>query len=467
MIGALISCVLVLALTARHGHTAARPPNIVFILADDLGYGALGCYGQQKITTPNLDRLATQSMRFTHAYAGSHVCAPSRSTLMTGQHTGHTAVRANGKKRHLYAEDVTMAEVLKQAGYTTGGFGKWGLGTPDTPGVATRQGFDEWFGQYHQVHAHFMYPYWLAKNDGRALLPENEGGRRGKYAPDVTHAEALSFIRRNRSRPFFAYLPYILPHVELVVPEDSEAPYRGKFPKVSIPDSRPGYLGSEDAYVTYAGMVSRLDRYVGEVLSLLQELKLEENTVVVFTSDNGPQGGKPWEQLVEFFDGNGPLRGSKGDFYEGGIREPLLVRWPGKVKPGVVTDQPVAFWDFLPTLAEIGGAKAPAGIDGISFVPTLTGRGEQKQHESFYWEYPYANGYGRACRAGEWKAVQPRPRAALELYHLKDDPTEAKDVAAQHPDVVQRLSKILTASHAPERDYPQEDPVPGKGDYVR
>lgn len=464
----LLCLILPLAcLVAPPGRGAEPPPNLVFILADDLGYGHLGCYGQQKIRTPNLDRLASQGMRFTQAYAGSHVCAPSRSTLMTGLHTGHTPVRANGKDRHLYAEDVTLAEVLKKAGYTTGGFGKWGLGTEKTPGVATKQGFDEWFGQYHQVHAHFFYPFWIWQNETRYPLPGNEGGKRGQYVHDVIHGKALDFIRRNKDRPFFAYLPYTLPHVELVVPEESERPYRGKFPKQAIPDPRPGYLGSEDGYTTYAGMISRLDDHAGQVLALLKELGIEDRTLVLFSGDNGPQGGKPWDLLVEFFDGNGPLRGSKGDFYEGGLRVPLIARWPGHVRAGSVTDHPCAFWDVLPTLAGAAGAAVPQGLDGTSFLPTLTGRGEQQHAAGFYWEYPYPKGIGQACRVGDWKAVVPRPGAPLELYDLKTDPGETRDAAASHPEVVARMKEFLAASHAPEREYPEENPAPTIRDYVR
>lgn len=452
--------------SARPGHAGRRQPNIVFILADDLGYGALGCYGQKKIKTPNLDRLARQGMRFTQAYAGSNVCAPSRSTLMTGLHTGHTPVRANGKDRHLYPADVTLAEVLKGAGYATGGFGKWGLGTEKTPGVATKQGFDEWFGQYHQVHAHFYYPYWVWKNETRYMLPGNEGGKRGQYVHDEIHREALDFIRRKKDRPFFAYLPYIIPHVELVVPEDSEREYRGQFPKVNIPDGRAGYLGSEDGFTTYAGMVTRLDRHVGEVMDLLQKLGIDENTLIIFTSDNGPQGSRNWDQLVEFFDGNGPFRGSKGDFYEGGIRVPFIVRWPGITKEGSTNDHPLAFWDVLPTLAQIAGAKAPAG-DGISFVPTLHGLAEQKLHRQFYWEYPYPRGLTQAVRMGDWKGVIPTPGAPLELYDLKTDPAETTNLAAQHPEILGQIRTHLAHEHAPERDYPAEMPVPTIRDFVR
>src|SRR6185503_2037713 len=232
---------------------AAAPPNIIFIMADDLGFGHLGCYGQKKIKTPNIDQLAAEGMRFTQCYAGSHVCAPSRSVLMTGLHAGHTPLRANGGGRALADEDLTVAEVLKSAGYVTGGFGKWGLGTEDSPGRPTRQGFDEFFGFYHQVHAHFYYPYYLWQNETKYPLPENEGGKRGSYSHDVIHSKALEFIRRNRERRFFAYLPYTLPHVELVVPADSMKPYQGKWPETPLPDPRPGYIGAEEPLATYAG----------------------------------------------------------------------------------------------------------------------------------------------------------------------------------------------------------------------
>ena len=293
-------------------------------------------------------------MRFTQCYAGSNVCAPSRSTLMTGLHTGHTPVRNNGKKRFLFDSDTTIAELLKQGGYATGGFGKWGLGDIATPGVAIKQGFDEWFGYYHQVHAHFYYPYWLWKNNTKFLLPENEAGQRGRYSHDVIQEQALDFIRRHRDRPFFCYVPYTIPHVELTVPDDSEKAYRGQFPRRTIQDPRPGYLSSDDAYATYAGMVSRLDRSVGEVLALLKDLKLDQDTIVFFSSDTGAQRNQ-WQPLADFFDGTGGLRGSKGNWYEGGIRDPLLARWPGNIKAGAVTDHVCAFWDLMPTLAELAG----------------------------------------------------------------------------------------------------------------
>ncbi len=443
-----------------------RPPNIVFLFADDLGHGALGCYGGKKILTPNIDRLAAEGMRFTQCYAGSNVCAPSRSTLMTGLHTGHTPVRNNGKIRYLYDEDITVAEVLKMAGYATGGFGKWGLGDMGTPGVAIKQGFDEWFGYYMQVHAHFYYPYWLWKNDKKFMLPENEGGKRGRYSHDEIQKQALDFIRHHKDGPFFCYVPYTIPHVELVVPVDSEIPYRGKFPKEPIKDNRPGYIWSEDGYVTYAGMVSRLDRGVGEVMALLKELKLDDNTIVFFSSDNGAQGGGDWQKLVTFFDGTGGLRGSKGNWYEGGIRDPLIARWPGKIKPGTVSDHVCAFWDMMPTFAEIAHTEAPKNLDGISIVPSLLGK-PQKKHDFLYWEMPMPQGLTHAVRMGDWKAVQPRANAPFELYDLKTDEKETTNVAAENPDVMKQIAAIIAREHTPERDYAEDNNPTGIKDYVR
>lgn len=456
----------VMSVAAPMVRGADAPPNIVLIMADDLGHGALGCYGQQRIATPNIDRIAAEGMRLTQAYAGSHVCQPSRSVLMTGLHTGHTPCRANDVSHRLMPEDVTIAELLHDQGYATGGFGKWGLGYEGTTGHPNRQGFDEFFGQYLQVHAHFYYPFWVWHNDEKVMLPDNEGGRRGTYVADATHERALAFIREHRDGPFFAYLPYILPHVELVVPEDSEAAYRGKFPRVSIPDPRPGYIGSDDGLATFAGMVSRLDRYVGEVLALLDELQLADRTVVVFTSDNGAQGSGGWQQMNEFFGSTGGLRGYKGSFYEGGLRVPFLVRWPGRTSPGSTSDHVIGFQDVLPTLCEIAGAAPPREIDGISFVPALSGSDPQADHIGLYWEYPARNGeIGRAARMGRWKAVQAAGRE-VELYDLAGDPAETANVAAEHPAVVREIVSFMDGAHVPLRDYPP-GPEIGVKDYVR
>lgn len=455
-----ILCILV-ALAPRLAAAqtaAARPPNIVFILADDLGIGHLGCYGQDKIKTPNVDRLAAEGMKFTQFYAGANVCAPSRSTLMTGLHTGHTAVRNNGLERHLYDTDVTVAEVLKQVGYATGGFGKWGLGRETTPGVAPKQGFDTWFGQYSQTHAHFYYPYYLMSNLEQYPLPENEGKKRGRYAADVTHGQALQFIetQAKSGRPFFAYVPTTLPHVELTAPEESWQVYKGKWKKFARPDPRPGYIGSEDALPEFAGMVARMDQHVGEIMALLKRLGIDENTIVFFTSDNGPQPGAWRDIFVEFFDGAAGRRGAKGDFYEGGIHVPLIVRWPGRIKPGTVSDLPGYFPDIMPTLAELAGAtpRLPK-TDGISIAPTLLGKPGQRRHEFLYWEAAGATQTvnQQAVRFGDWKAVRGRTAKDWELYNLKTDAKESTNLAAQHPEVMQKIHVIIAAEHSPERAY--------------
>jgi arylsulfatase A-like enzyme len=430
----------------RAGAARPQPPNIVLIVADDLGYGHPGCYGQEKIRTPSLDRLAAEGMRFTQFYAGYTVCAPSRSVLMTGLHHGHTPVRANSGSSSLLAEEGTVAQVLKKAGYATGGFGKWGLGLQGAPGQPSKKGFDEFYGFYHQVHAHFYYPYWIWHNDEKLTLPGNID-QRGQYVDDVLHGKTLAFIRdcARKKRPFFCYVPTIIPHVELAVPEESARPYRGKFPKTTINDPRKGYLGSDDAYAVYAGMIGRMDRNVGQVLDLLKELGIDSNTLVIFTSDNGPQGG-PWEPLRAFFAGSGPLRGGKGSLYEGGIRVPFIARWPGKVRPGSVSDHVGGFQDMMPTLAELAGAQ-PLKTDGLSIVPTLLGRPkQQKPHEYLFW----GGGRATAVRMGKWKAVR-RGKGPWQLYDLSKDIGESNDLAAANPDVVKRIQAIAAEAYTPPR----------------
>ena len=468
-----LSLVLILTgiLPLREGHAAQRPPNIVFILADDLGRGHCGCYGQTKIRTPNIDRLAKEGMKFTEFYAGANVCAPSRSVLMTGLHTGHTAVRNNGLKRFLYDEDVTVAEVLKRGGYVTGGFGKWGLGLPDTPGVALRQGFDTWCGQYSQVHAHFYYPTFVMKDLQQVSLPENEGKRRGRYVQDVIHEEALKFIQANKDRPFFAYLPYIMPHVELAAPPEARAEYEGKFPKIARADGRVGYLGSDDAYAEFAGMVTYLDKLVGEVLAQLEKLGIADDTIVCFSSDNGPQPGSWSDIFVEYFDGNGPYRGAKTNFYEGGIRVPMLVRWPGKIKAGSESDFVGYFADVMPALAEFAGAQEslPAKLDGISFAPTLRGDAKsQPQHEFLYWEAAGTKQdiVQQAVRWGKWKAVRNRAAQPFELYDLSQDIAEEHDLASKHADIIRKIEGICREAHSPERVY-SAGPLETAADYGR
>ncbi len=415
--------------------------------------------------------MAAEGVRFTDAYAGASVCGPSRSVLMTGLHVGHTPRRANGGGKYLYDSDVTIAEVLADAGYATGAFGKWGLGMDYTPGNPLNQGFDRFYGQLHQIHAHFYYPSWVWRNHSKVRIPENAGGARGRYVHDLVHMKGMNFIRNHRDQPFFLYLAYTIPHVELVVPDESEKPYRDKFPKITIEDPRDGYIGSDHAYATYAGMISRLDDDIGELRTLLEKYGLAENTIVVFTSDNGPQQGGPWDPLLKFFDGNGPLRGGKGWLYEGGIRVPLIAWGPGHVDGGRTSDLPVYFPDFLPTLADLANATPPERTDGISFAPTLLGEGEQKRHEFMYWAsyHPWRGEKPRkqAVRMGKWKALQHKPGGDLRLYNLEKDIDESDDVSGSHPKVVEKVNNYLEGARTPRRDYPDSDPDnPGIEDYV-
>jgi arylsulfatase A len=414
-----------------------RPPHIVFMLADDLGYGDVGCYGQKRIATPNIDRLATEGMRFTQAYAGSTVCAPSRCALMTGMHSGHGRVRGNMHPEvPLAKEDVTVAQVLKKAGYRTGMFGKWGLGDAGTSGLPNDKGFDEFFGYHTQQQAHTYYPQSLWENDHEFTVAGNLGVKK-TWAPDLILPRALNFIEKNKDNPFFLYVPFTMPHAnnELgsATGDGMEIPDYGAYAKESWPSPERGF----------AAMVTRMDRDVGRILE-----KLGDNTIVFFTSDNGPhhEGGHD----ANFFNSNGPLRGFKRDLYEGGIREPSIVRWPGKVKPGSVSDQVWAFWDFLPTVAEIARTKAPPGIDGISMLNAFLGK-PQQNHEYLYWEF-HEQGFAQAVRMGDWKAV--RVKTAIELYNLKDDLGEKKNVAAEHPDLVARMRTIMQTARTESKDFP-------------
>lgn len=439
------------------GSALAAKPNIILILADDLGYGHVGCFGQKKIPTPHLDRLAAEGMKFTQFYSGAAVCAPARSTLMTGLHTGRTPVRNNGLNRYLEANDLTLAEVLKKAGYATGGFGKWGLGREDTPGAAHKKGFDVWFGQYSQMHAHFHYPAFLLKNGEKVPLRENAGRRRGAYAPDVIHQAALEFIKAHKEQPFFAYLAYTLPHVELIAPPASRRPFEGRWPKISRADPRPGYLGSDDAIAEFAAMVAHLDQQVGDVLQTLKTLGLDDNTLILFTSDNGPQPGVWTDIFIEFFNGSGPYRGAKGSFYEGGIRVPTIARWPGKIRAGTETDHLGYFPDLMPTLAELAGATEhlPKKLDGLSLAGRLLGQGVVAEHPYLYWEAagPNQTVQQQAVRWGEWKGVKPSAKKGWELYNLKTDGAEQRDVAAEHPEIVRKIEAIAAEAHTPERPF--------------
>lgn len=448
---------------------ASRRPNIVFILADDLGYADVGCYGQRKIRTPNIDRLATEGLRFTDAYSGCTVCAPSRSVLMTGFHTGHTPIRGNGMGPLLPGE-LTVAELLKGAGYSTGGFGKWGLGEEvETGGIPTRKGFDRFFGYLNQAHAHFYYPEFLYENEKEYPLPGNVNGKRVTYSHDVIAAKALEFIKESHGRPFFCYVPFTIPHWELLVPEDSLAEYRGKFEERPYIDPRNHYARQDESRAAYAAMITRMDRDIGRIMSLLRKLRIDDNTIVFFSSDNGPA-----MPLVgdDYFQSKGPLRGHKENFYEGGIRVPMIARWPGRVPAGKVSNLPWAFQDFMPTAAELAGLKAPPGIDGISVLPELIGEiaagRRQARHEFLYWELPRTEPGNRwayrkeiprqAVRMGPWKAVRSKPDGPLELYNLEDDITETRDVAAKQPRVMARIADYLkTARTEPRPPVPYKD----------
>ncbi|MBL8211054.1 MAG: arylsulfatase [Bryobacterales bacterium] len=441
------------------GAAPRKKPNIVWIMADDLGWGDVGCYGQKQIRTPHIDRMANEGLRFTDAYAGCTVCAPSRSVLMTGLHTGHTSVRSNPGGVPLLESDVTVAEVLKGAGYTNGIFGKWGLGDIGTV-TAMKKGFDTHVGFLHQAHAHFQYPRFIYEDDRELPLEGNGDNSFKTYANDVFVEKGLAFIRENKDRPFFAYFALTIPHFAPQVPEDSMAEYRGKFPEGAPFRPPNGRLPEQrELRTAFAGMVSRMDRYAGRILALLKELGLERDTIVFFTSDNG--GIRAGEN---YFNSTGPYRGQKGNLYEGGLRVPMVVRWPGQVPAGRTSAFAWSFQDFLPTAAELAGVKAPA-CDGISVLPALLGK-KQKPHTQLYWEFPrYIAKTGtfaeeipvQAMRRGDWKAVRPKAGGAIELYNLKSDPGETKDVAAGQASLVAEFDKAMRAAHQHPR--PQREPA--------
>lgn len=419
-------------------------PNIIFMMADDMGYGDAGCYGQAHIQTPSIDRLAREGMRFTQCYAGSTVCAPSRSVLMTGLHTGHTRVRGNfgiggvvglggGKGRiPLEENDITVAEVLQQADYKTGIMGKWGLGEPETSGTPNKQGFDTWFGYLNQRRAHTYYPEFLWLNEHRFDLPGNRNKEDAQYTHDLITGFASHFIRANKDQPFFLYLPYTVPHSRFEVP--------------SLGDyaSRDWPLQAQ----TYAAMITRMDRDIGVLLNLLDELELASKTVVFFCSDNGAA-----DRYDGLFNSSGRLRGRKRDLYEGGLRTPMIVRWPHKIKAGAVNSTPWTFADFLPTAAALADVPIPTGLDGVSILPTLLGQ-EQDLHNRFlYWEF-FERGFQQASRWRDWKAVIPKRGQPMELYQLSTDLSEQNNVASQHPEIIQRFRDFFAQARTDSREFP-------------
>jgi arylsulfatase len=438
-----------------------RPPNIIFILADDLGYAEVGCYGQKKIKTPQLDRMAAEGLRFTQFYAGNAVCAPSRCVLMTGKHAGHAYIRNNKEikpegQEPIPAETVTIAKLLKARGYATGATGKWGLGGPGSSGDPNKQGFDLFFGYNCQRHAHNHYATYLWRNDQKIPIDGNDGGATGKtHSHDLFEAEALKFIETSKERPFFLYVPFTVPHVALQVPEDSLKEYLGKWDDPPYKGDK-GYQPHPHPHAAYAAMVTRMDRSVGRILDLLKKLKLDENTLVLFSSDNGPAPQGVGGSDSAFFESAGPLRGLKGSLFEGGIREPFIARWPGKIKPGRTCDLPLAFYDVLPTLCAVAGADVPKDIDGISFLPTLLEKGEQAKHPFLYWEFAGSGGQ-QVVRQGDWKGIRQnllKGKIDMELYNLAEDVGEKKNVASKHPEVVAKIEKIMKEQHTASEVFP-------------
>lgn len=481
LILSLLPLFLMIGCTAEMEAPLIQKPNIIYILADDLGYGDLGSYGQEDIKTPNLDRMAEEGMRFTQHYSGSTVCAPSRSVLMTGLHSGHAPVRGNREvlpigQYPLQYGTITIPKLLQEAGYAAGAFGKWGLGYPGSEGMPSYQGFDIFFGNLGQRRAHFYYPEFLFLDEkGKELKrvelegnqveddPERYPGSgvpisAVTYAPEKIQERVLSFIDDNSDQPFFLYYPSPIPHASLEVPEEFLKMYLDENGE-SIFEENPAtqsyhYVRQDMPMATYAAMVTYLDKQVGEILNKLEEFDLADNTLVIFTSDNGPhsEGGYHYSML----NSNGDLRGGKRDLYEGGIRVPMIARWPGRIDGNQASDHSSSFYDMMPTFAELAGINTPPGRDGISLVPTLFGTGGQENHEYLYWEF-HEQGGKQAIRKGDWKAVRLGIRedrnAPIELYNLSQDLSEENNVADQHPEIISEMDSLFRAAHIPSETF--------------
>lgn len=450
LVGLIVPCAaaLIAAVPACADTPEGRAlPNIIFIMADDLGYGDPGSYGGTRILTPNIDRLAREGTRFTEVYSGAPVCAPARCVLMTGLHTGHCRIRDNGpqvggvieafgeggNRLSLTGEERTVAKALQAAGYRTGATGKWGLSEPETAGTPNRMGFDDWLGYLNQNHAAYYYTDFLWENEEKRTIPGNDGVNGSVYSNDLFRDFAVDFIRENRERPFFLYLPVTIPHNRM------EVPSLGAYADESWPE----------AYKIYAAMVSRLDGYVGEVLDELDQLGLASDTLIFFTSDNGPLSN----ERTDFLDSAAGLRGRKGELYEGGLRVPMIVRWPDVVPEGKVSDGPWMFVDVFPTLLAVAGLDAPTGLDGVSVLSLLRGDPQDLQDRILYWEYP-RDRLWQAARMGSWKAVRFGMDQPLELYNLANDRTESDDLADRHPEVVTTLAEFLDRNHTPSPHWP-------------
>ena len=470
-LGALAAAGSALAGCAQNQEPAK--PNVVFILADDLGWGDLSCYGQQKFETPNIDGLARRGMLFTQCYSGTTVSAPSRSCLITGTHSGHTYIRGNLRmppegQFPLPEGAETIFHDFRDAGYTTGAFGKWGLGPVGSTGDPNEQGVDKFFGYNCQTLAHSYYPDHLWDNGNKVVLEDNVDEipyGEGSYSADLIHDQALKFMEDAvaEGKPFFMWYPTTIPHAELIVPQDSIiAKFKGRFPETpykgeDLGDPRfriGGYCSQEYPRATFAAMVTRLDHYVGEIVRKLKELGVYDNTIIIFSSDNGPhqEGGAD----PDFFDSNGPWKGYKRDLYEGGIRVPMIVQWPGHIAEGGRTDFMCSFWDMMPTFRTIlNPGSETDGLDGISLLPLLEGRDGQKEHEYLYFEF--AERMSQAARKGPWKLIRldiEGDNDHYELYNIDSDPGEEHDLAAEHPDKVEELKAVMTEAHVPNSNFP-------------
>lgn len=480
-----LTCLILAALclsacqqTNKKQAAAAPPkqPNIIYILADDMGYGDLGCYGQKVIKTPHIDEMAAEGIRFTQHYAGTSVCAPSRASLMTGRDNGHSRVRGNyetgpfgfGGELELRPQDTTIAEVLKAAGYHTALIGKWGLGMNGTTGEPNKKGFDYSYGFLNQAHAHNQFPDYLFRNGKKEAIPVNASGKRGYFTNDIFTDDAVKYLyeQKKNGGPFFLFLAYVTPHAEMIVPEDNIfKSFKGKFKEVPYVQSMLGGNGKDSFGVyhsqkypeaAYASMITRMDNDVYKVMSLIKQLGLDDNTVIMFSSDNGPHregGNNP-----DYFKSGGPFRGYKRDLYEGGIRVPFIARWPGVIKPGVTTGQLSAFWDMMPTMADMAHASLKnVTTEGYSLLPIMLGKpAEQKQHPYFYFEF-HENKYSdQAVRKGDWKAVRHDPDKPLELYDLSKDIAEQHNVAAQHPEIVKQMEQIMVTARVDNPYFPMK-----------
>lgn len=439
------------AASALFAAPTGEKPNIIFILADDLGYGDLGCYGQQKIETPNIDKLAAEGIRFTQHYSGNTVCAPSRSALATGQHTGHTTIRGNGPyELRPSPQDVTIFEALKSTNYHTALIGKSILsGNSKNGHQPNRKGVDYFFGFVNHQAAHSYFPPILFRNGNEVVYPNNSNHEGDNYTGDLFFNEVINYIGEQKKAPFFLFYASQIPHASLYAPEEWKKKYRGRFEETPL-TGQTHYRNEPEPKTTYAAMVSRLDWEVGEIIKKLKKLGIEKNTLVIFSSDNGPvnlPGFAP-----EFFNSSGPFRGLKRDLTEGGIRIPMIVWWPDKIAPGTVTKHVAAFWDFLPTACELAGVSPPQGTDGISYLPTLLGT-PQKEHEFLYWEFYEGGGKRAALLDGRWKGIQLNLNEDLNspiyIYDLQTDLHEDTNIAAQHPELVTRVKEVFEREHTP------------------